>query len=94
MSRFIDADEFEKYFDREGWRTPNERWWPEREIGMVLDDLLSKSDVVEVVRCKECENWDAHVLSTFRPDAHYCNVLGNVFYGDFFCACGVRRKKI
>lgn len=46
MSRYIDADAFEKYFDREEWRTPDEKWWPEREIGMVLD-LFSTADVVE-----------------------------------------------
>ena len=83
MSRYIDADAFEKYFDREEWRTPDEKWWPEREIGMVLD-LVSKSDVVEVVRCKDCKNWDAP----------YCSVLDDAFDEKFFCALGERRKKV
>lgn len=83
MSRYIDADAFEKYFNREEWITPDEKWWPEREIGMVLDDIVSTSDVVDVVRCKDCENWDSP----------YCCLLDDAFDGDFFCALGERGKK-
>lgn len=81
MSRYIDADAFEKYFNREEWKTPDEKWWPEREIGMVFD-LFSTADVVEVIRCKDCENWDAP----------YCSVLDDAFDENFFCALGERRK--
>ena len=79
MSRFIDVDEFEKYFDREEWRTPDEKWWPEREIGMVLDDLLSTADVVEVVRCKECIHMGTDICPSRLNDA------------DFYCCQGERK---
>ena len=45
MSRYIDAEEFEKYINREEWKTPDEKWWPEREIGMIMDTMPT-ADVV------------------------------------------------
>lgn len=93
MSRYINVDEFEKYFDREEWRTPDEKWWPEREIGMVLDDLLSTSDVVEVVRCKDCENWDRHWISSlFFENVHYCAFIDGPCSAGFYCAAAIRRQ--
>lgn len=46
MSRYIDADEFEKYLNREEWETPDEKWWSEREIGMIID-AIPIADVVD-----------------------------------------------
>lgn len=39
MSRYVDADNFEKYIDRDEWETPDEKWWPEREIGAIIDSM-------------------------------------------------------
>ena len=51
------------------------------------------ADVVEVVRCKDCENWDKNwISSTFTENAHHCVVLNNVFDGDFYCAYGHKRR--
>ncbi len=51
------------------------------------------ADVGEVVRCKDCKYWNAHVtLSTFLPNAHYCGVIDSVFDGEFFCSYGERRE--
>ena len=56
-------------------------------------DEEQTADVVEVVRCKECENWDRHwISSTFTENSHLCVVLDNVFDGEFYCACGHRRR--
>lgn len=41
------------------------------------------ADVVEVVRCKDCAEYD--------PDAEWCNVWQYYLQPDFFCACGKRR---
>lgn len=49
MSRYIDANEFEKYFNREEWKTPDEKWWPEREIGLIID-AIPTAKVVEFER--------------------------------------------
>lgn len=86
MSRYIDADAL-----MQNWLFRGKDGKPYRdEI-----DTMPTADVVEVVRCKDCENWDTHwTSSTFKPNAHYCCVLDNAFDGEFFCACGERRKKI
>ena len=39
MGRCIDVDHFEKYINREEWNTPDEKWWPEREIGAIIDSM-------------------------------------------------------
>lgn len=45
MSNYIDADGFEKYLNREEWGTPDEKWWPESEIGTIIA-ILPVADVV------------------------------------------------
>lgn len=84
MSRYIDADAYIEKYECCGYLD---------EISVErFNEITPTADVVEVVRCKECENWDTDwITSTFRPNAHYCVVLDNVFDGDFFCACGERR---
>ena len=47
MTGYVNLEEVETYFTREEWRTPDEKWWPEREIGLLLA-LLSKGNVKEV----------------------------------------------
>ena len=82
MSRYIDADEFEKYFNREEWRTPDEKWWPEREIGLLIA-LLSKSNVKEFksgewinstygLYCSACKTYQPTGFKFY----HYCPICG------------------
>ena len=86
MSRYIDADAFEKYLNREEWKTPDEKWWPEREIGMLMD-ALATADVVEVVHGK----WvvcDAPP-PTWWYECSICHKAGNVEYN--YCPnCGAK----
>jgi hypothetical protein len=42
-----------------------------------------KTNVVEVVRCKNCAEYD--------PDSEWCNVWQYYLHPDFFCACGKMR---
>lgn len=82
MTGYVSVEEFEKYLNREEWRTPNEKWWPEREIGLLLA-LLSKSNVREFksgawidstygLYCSECK--------TYQPPGsryyHFCPICG------------------
>ena len=86
MSKYVKAD---MIVDRvcEGISC-NECSFGTNEDGMsecVLDKRIAElptADVVEVVRCKDCENWDAP----------YCAVLDDAFDENFFCALGERRK--
>lgn len=70
MSRYIDAEEFEKYINREEWKTPDEKWWPEREIGIIMD-AMPTADVKEVVHGE----WKANKLFGFKIfDCSNCGI--------------------
>lgn len=45
-------------------------------------DVLN--DAVEVIRCKDCKHWDR--TRKTRHGYHYCNMLGECFKDDFYCA--------
>ena len=84
MSIYIDADalceEFKKFVRKANNHdfepTPN---WND---AISIFHSMPTVDAVEVVRCKDCENWDAP----------YCSVLDDAFDEEFFCALGERRK--
>lgn len=80
MSRYIDADAFEKYLNREEWETPDEKWWPEREIGMILD-VIPTADVVEVVRGEWIQH-DEGVYQEKEKNWWRCSNCGNVIYSE------------
>lgn len=53
-------------------------------------------DAVEVVRCKDCENWDTEwqpVLCKSNRVVHYCPILDRVTAEDMFCAYGERKSE-
>lgn len=81
MSRYIDADAFEKYITRDEWDTPDETWRPESEFGLIID-AIPTADVAEVVHgkwidkgedymirwtCSNCGRRDTHIYN-FCPD--------------------------
>ena len=93
MARYIDADLITQYFDREEWKTPDEKWWPEREIGMIVDSIPT-ADVVEVVHGK----WDNYsITSEYSGQTYYnfkCSVCGDnhgVMW-DFCPNCGAKME--
>ena len=45
--RYIDAERLKECLKPQDWNTPDERWWPEREIGAVID-AQPTADVQEV----------------------------------------------
>lgn len=73
MARYIDADAFEKYLNREEWETPDEKWWPEREIGMIMD-AMPTADVVEVVHGEWEHLWDAED-GTYKGRCRTCGFV-------------------
>ena len=57
--------------------------------GVPCDDFQSATDVVEVVRCKDCKHYRT---SLYFPNEKICK-LSNLFHSeDFFCASGERRN--
>lgn len=57
----------------------------------VLDEL-PPADVVQVVRCKDCENWQADWNPSI-PDRHYCAVMDSMMKADDFCSYGERKDE-
>lgn len=45
----------------------------------------------EIVRCRECENWDKTWTNDWSPEYHYCPMIDGVRKGDFYCADAERR---
>ena len=55
---------------------------------------MPAADVVEVVRCRECENWDTDWEPSHAEKGQYfCPILGQVTDTDFYCGCGERKDK-
>ena len=57
-------------------------------LNIQLEDA-SDADVVEVVRCRECVNWDDTLV---HDDYHYCYMHDHYTVGDFYCANGERKE--
>ena len=49
-------------------------------------------DAAPVVRCRNCENWEAGWKPNFSKDGeHFCPMISRVTSGEWFCAYGERR---
>ena len=54
--------------------------------------VIPAADVVAVVRCRECENWDTEWKPNHAEEGQYfCPILGQVTDTDFYCGCGTRK---
>lgn len=47
--------------------------------------------VSELIRCKDCKNWDKTWTPHFDPSYHYCSMIDGVREGNFYCADAERR---
>jgi hypothetical protein len=53
---------------------------------------IPAADVVEVVRCRECENWDTDWKPTHVEEGQYfCPIIDRVTDKEFFCGNGERK---
>lgn len=53
--------------------------------------VLIPSAEPEIIRCKDCINWDTTWTNDWSPDYHYCAMIDGVRKGDFYCADAERR---
>ena len=62
--------------------------WIEQIVNRLRND--PESEWVEIVRCKDCGNWN----TDWNPsgDGHYCGVIDLTTGDDFYCAYGERRS--
>lgn len=45
----------------------------------------------EIIRCKDCENWDTAWQNDYAPNYHYCPFVDGARRDDFYCADAERR---
>ena len=45
----------------------------------------------QIIRCKDCKNWDTTWTNDFSPNYHYCPMVDGVRKEDWFCADAERR---
>ena len=45
----------------------------------------------EIIKCKECKNWDTTWENDWAKNYHYCPLIDGIRYGDWFCADAERR---
>ena len=57
-----------------------------------LLNTIPAADAVEVVRCRDCANWDTTWEPETLPEGHFCLELALMTKADFFCAAGEKRE--
>ena len=57
-----------------------------------LSELQERRKQPEIVRCKDCENWDTTWQNDFASNYHYCPMMDGSYSGDFYCAKAERRN--
>ena len=85
--RLIDADAFEQHMQNkwENNEISNGEWIHFREM-LNQEQTI---DAVEVVRCKECVNWDDDWDPvTWGAGYHYCTMMDTFTTADEFCRRG------
>lgn len=91
MSRYINADVFEVF----GYTSQDGTF--DDGVKFVLEKIDEQPtvDVIEVVRCKECSNWDRHWISSlFSENVHYCAFIDGPCSGDFYCGAAIKRQVV
>lgn len=61
-----------------------------REIGELIAELPSAQP--EIIRCKDCKNWQIDWESANAPEEHFCAMVDGFHYGDWYCADASRRS--
>ena len=47
----------------------------------------------EIIRCKDCENWDTTWQNDWAKNYHYCPLIDGIRNGDWYCADAERRTE-
>lgn len=45
----------------------------------------------EIIRCKDCKNWDTTWQNDWAKNYHYCPLIDGIRNGDWYCADAERR---
>ena len=63
--------------------------WYKPDIVGAIEQLPSAQP--EIIRCKECENWDKSWTNDWEPNCHYCPMIDRVCGENWYCADAERR---
>ena len=58
-------------------------------LAVIADAITKKKErrkQPEIIRCKDCENWDTTWQNDSAPNYHYCPMIDGSYSGDFYCA--------
>ena len=89
--RLIDADALLDALDKSaiyGWSLQEDaaaRRWAERVV-----ELMPTAEP-EIIRCKDCKNWDTTWQNDWAKNYHYCPIVDGTRDGDWYCADAERR---
>lgn len=90
--KLIDAD---KLIEKLSAGLDNPEEFPVINLGTVMRMIDSEEEVhtsqPEIIRCKDCENWDTTWQNDSAPNYHYCPMMDGTYSGDFYCARAERR---
>ena len=94
--RAIDADAFKEYI-RGACEDMKHLFKDNADFAKLITESFCK-DIdeqptiqPEIVRCKDCKNWDTTWTNDFSPNYHYCPMVDGVRKEDWFCADAERR---
>ena len=94
MPRYIDAEKLERFFKRDEWDTPDERWRQESEFGKFVDVLPTEDVVPTIVSKKDIkilQKWiDLYQQKMLRPLVHAKFIMGD----EGFVRCSACGKTI
>ena len=89
MARYIDAEKFKHIIN-------NSKMYGTVEWHDVLEMLMEvpTADVVEVIRCKDCANWQIDWIPTIGGDkgCHYCEIFVSSTEPLNYCGYAERRE--
>ena len=53
--------------------------------------FIGKKEFVNIIRCKDCKNWDTTWQNDWAKNYHYCPLVDGTRNGDWFCADGEKK---
>ena len=56
-----------------------------------VDVAISALQQPEIIRCKDCKNWDTTWQNDWAKNYHYCPLIDGTRNGDWYCADAERR---
>ena len=94
--RAIDADALQLAIVEEGQANKRKKYiigdiW--ELTGAEIREVINSQPTIqpEIIRCKDCKNWDTTWTNDFSPNYHYCPMVDGVRKEDWFCADAERK---